>query len=104
MARGGVPYLGGHLAMTVIVPDDLAAFEATLDADAFAAMVDALSPADVLLSIPRFSTESRLALSDALSELGMPLAFDPDDRRDRVPGSHHRSLGRVGAARPASTG
>jgi serpin B len=73
-----LPYLGGELAMTVIVPDDLAAFESSLDADAFAAIVDALSPADVLLSIPRFSTESKLALSDALRELGMPLAFDPD--------------------------
>jgi serpin B len=73
-----LPYLGNELAMTVIVPDDLAAFEASLDADAFASIVDALSPANVLLTIPRFSTESKLMLSDALRELGMPLAFDPD--------------------------
>jgi serine protease inhibitor len=72
-----LPYLGDALAMTVVVPDDLAAFEADLDADAFALMVDALSPADVLLSLPRFSTETKLGLGGALNELGMPAAFDP---------------------------
>jgi serpin B len=72
-----VPYLGDSLAMTVIVPDDLDAFEADLDADAFALMVDALSPADVVLSLPRFSTETKLGLGPALRELGMPAAFDP---------------------------
>src|SRR5690606_9373079 len=71
-------YLGGELAMTVVVPDDMAAFESTLDADVFATIADALAPADIALSIPRFSTESKLMLSDALAELGMPLAFDPD--------------------------
>ena len=73
-----LPYLGNELAMTVIVPDDLAAFESTLDVDAFAAIANALDPTDVALSIPRFSTESKVTLSDVLAELGMPLAFDPD--------------------------
>jgi serpin B len=73
-----LPYLGDELAMTVIVPNDLAAFEADLDADAFAAIVGALSPADVVLSLPRFSTETKLALVETLRRLGMPLALEAD--------------------------
>ena len=73
-----LPYLGGELAMTVIVPDDLAGFESDLDADAFAAIAGALEPANLALALPRFGAESKLALSDALRDLGMPLAVDPD--------------------------
>jgi serpin B len=72
-----LPYLGDALAMTVIVPDDFAAFEAGLDADAFAAIIDELAVNEVALSLPRFSTESKLGLANVLQQLGMPLAFDP---------------------------
>jgi serpin B len=71
-----LPYLGDSLAFTVIVPDDLAAFEAELDADAFGTIVGALSPAEVILSLPRFSTETKLGLADVLGTLGMSAAFD----------------------------
>lgn len=73
-----LPYIGGELAMTVIVPDDLATFEAGLDADAFATITTGLAERQVALSLPRFSAESKLSLADALRALGMPLAFDPD--------------------------
>jgi serpin B len=71
-----LPYLGDALAMTVILPDDLADFEADLDADAFAAIVGAFAPADVALSLPRFSTETKLKLVETLRELGMSAASD----------------------------
>jgi serpin B len=73
-----LPYVGGALAMTIIVPDDLAAFESTLDGDAFAAVVAGLAEREVALSLPRFGTETKAELGDLLTALGMPDAFDPN--------------------------
>ena len=70
-----LPYVGGKLAMLVIVPDDLAAFEATLDQPALAAITDALQTRTVNLALPKFATRSQLSLGDLLSALGMPTAF-----------------------------
>ncbi len=70
-----LPYVGGKLAMLVIVPDDLAAFEATLDQPALAQITDALETRTVNLALPRFATRSQLSLGDLLSALGMPTAF-----------------------------
>lgn len=73
-----LPYVGGSLAMTLIVPDDMAAFEEQLDADSFAALTAALGPHEVDLAVPRFEIETKADLAALLGELGMPLAFDPD--------------------------
>jgi serpin B len=73
-----LPYVGGKLAMLVIVPDDLAAYEADLDDAALAALVDGLGTAHVTLTMPRFGIESRLELADLLGAMGMPTAFDPE--------------------------
>ena len=70
-----LPYVGGKLAMLVIVPDDLAAFEATLDQPALAQITGALETRAVNLALPRFATRSQLSLGDLLSALGMPTAF-----------------------------
>ncbi len=75
-----IPYVGGSLAMTVVVPDDIAAFERALAADSFATIVDALAPAQVALALPRFGIETRTELAPILASLGMPSAFD--DRAD----------------------
>jgi len=72
-----LPYVGGSLAMTVIVPDDLGAFEASLDAEAFAALTSAMTTHSVTLALPKFGLETRTELGPALTALGMPLAFDP---------------------------
>lgn len=72
-----LPYIGGSLAMTIVVPDDLAAFEKTLDAARFAAIVGALKPATVELSLPRFKAETKTDLATVLAGMGMPLAMDP---------------------------
>jgi serpin B len=73
-----VPYVGGRLSMLVIVPDDLAAFEATLDAATLASITGALAEREVQLGLPTFGTESKVDLGDVLTAMGMPTAFDPD--------------------------
>ena len=75
-----IPYVGGSLAMTIIVPADLAAFEAALTADRLAAITASLADAEVALTLPRFSIETKAQLADVLAALGMPSAFD--DRAD----------------------
>jgi serpin B len=86
-----MPYLGSQstrsgadeLAMTIIVPDDLAAFDGQLTAAKLADLTSTLDDGGLLdsrkvdLTLPRFSIESRFDLKEALSALGMPLAFDP---------------------------
>jgi serpin B len=78
-----LPYIGDGLAMMFIVPDDLAAIEASLDDDVFGEIVAALQPGTVELSMPRFSIETETTLKPLLSELGMPTAFT--DRADFSP-------------------
>ena len=86
-----LPYLGSQsaqngsdeLAMTIVVPNDLAAFEKGLTA---ARLVDLTTTKDeggllvsnkVSLTLPRFSIDTRFDLKEALKAMGMPLAFDP---------------------------
>jgi serpin B len=88
------------LAMTLILPDDLAALEQGLTATQLGRIVEALDGQrenlrvtreeevpgadftcptyayEVQLSMPRFSTETRALLRDILTALGMPLVFD----------------------------
>ena len=73
-----LPYVGGSLALDVIVPDDLAAFEAGLTQEGLAELTGALRERTVTLALPRFGIETSAGLADALAALGMPLAFDPD--------------------------
>lgn len=68
-------YVGGKLSMLVILPDDLAAFEAVLDDTTLARIVDGLAPRDVTLGLPKFGAESRLEIRPVLEALGMPTAF-----------------------------
>ena len=76
-----LPYVGGKLSMLVIVPDDLAAFEKTLDGASLAAIVDGLATRHVSdLGLPKFGTESKVELKKVLSAMGMPTAFT--DRAD----------------------
>ncbi len=72
-----LPYVGNQLAMDLIVPDDIAAYTQSLTADSFAQLTAALSTNEVILTMPRFSAETKADLADLLSAMGMPLAFDP---------------------------
>ncbi len=71
-----LPYAGGSLAMTIVVPDDLAAFEGGLDAARFAQITAALKATDVILTLPRFKIEMKSDIAFALAAMGMPVAFD----------------------------
>lgn len=73
-----LPYVGRQLAMLLVLPDDLAAFDASLNAGAFAAITGGLEDRAVFVHLPRFGTESRLDLADILGALGLPTAFTDD--------------------------
>ncbi len=70
-----IPYDGGDLSMTVVVPDNLAAFEQQLTAATFTAISDALTNHSVQLYLPKFKFEAPLPLKGILMELGMTDAF-----------------------------
>ncbi len=72
-----LPYAGGSLAMTIIVPDDLAAFVRGLDAAQLGQITGALATREVDLWLPRFEIQTEADLGETLSALGMPLAFYP---------------------------
>ena len=71
-----LPYVGGSLAMTVIVPEDLAAFEASLSLGALSDITTGLGPRWVNLALPKFGIESKVDLATMLGTMGMPTAFD----------------------------
>ncbi len=74
-----LPYVGGELAMLVILPEPgfLAEFESIfLVTDA----TQYLAPTLVRLRLPRWDTGSTFSLADVLGALGMPTAFT--DRAD----------------------
>ena len=70
-----LPYVGGQLAMTLILPDDPAAFSDGLAGATLAEIAAGLEPAQVTLSLPRFSLETKAELAPLLAALGMPTAF-----------------------------
>jgi serpin B len=73
-----LPYVGGALAMTIFVPDDLGAFVRGLTAEQLANVTADLEPRTVDLSLPKFGFETRAELSDLLAIMGMPSAFDAE--------------------------
>jgi serpin B len=70
-------YTGFRTSMTVIVPDNMASFAASLNASKLASIVSAERAYEVDFTLPRFSTETRLSLADQLEQLGLSGAFDP---------------------------
>ena len=76
-----LPYVGGSLAMTVVLPNDttLAALEADLSPATLARWTAAMHASEVAVSLPRFriATDS-VSLAGALAKLGMGRAFGSD--------------------------
>ena len=74
-----LPYAGGEVAMTILVPDQgkFGEFETSLDAEFLANILDALEYKNVELRMPKFEFETEFFLQDVLREMGMPVAFEP---------------------------
>jgi len=72
-----LPYGGGALSMVVIVPTDLAAFEATLTDKSLEDAIGSITDGGIHLSLPRWTDRTNLTLNDTLAALGMPTAFTP---------------------------
>ena len=73
-----LPYAGGDVSMTVLLPDEgrFNDVESFLDADLVGRVLRELEVRMVRLSMPKFDLESTFDLSDVLAEMGMPNAFD----------------------------
>lgn len=65
------------MSMLVILPDaaQFGAFEASLSAERVQGIVDALQPADIDLTLPKFEYDAGLDLTETLADMGMPAAF-----------------------------
>jgi serpin B len=72
-----LPYVGGTVAMLLLVPDagQFNQIEAGLDAGGLETILDGLQSTDVILKMPRFTVESSFSLGDTLANMGMPDAF-----------------------------
>jgi len=75
-----LPYKGERIRMVILLPapGEFQAFEQSLDAGRFQAIVDSLQSEEIKLYLPRFSYRSSLELEKTLADMGMPDAFDPD--------------------------
>lgn len=72
-----LPYRGAPTSMLVVLPDaaGFEEFEASLSAERVQGIVDALQPADVDLTLPKFEYDADLDLTTTLADMGMPAAF-----------------------------
>ena len=72
-----LPYDGNELSMVVVMPDQgqFGAFEGNFNAARAKAIVDGLQPANLALSLPKFSFTSKFTLAKQFKELGMKDAF-----------------------------
>ncbi|OGN97693.1 MAG: serine protease [Chloroflexi bacterium RBG_13_51_36] len=74
-------YDGGELSMVALLPEsgEFQAFEETLNAQQVSDIIAGLRLTQVTLTMPKFEFESEFSLNDALSEMGMPIAFSEGD-------------------------
>ena len=73
-----LPYDGGELFMTVLLPDEgrFHEFERVLDAALLSRVRQDIENRQLRLAMPRFDLEASLDLADTLEEMGMTNAFD----------------------------
>ena len=88
--------------MTIAMPDDIAAFLATADSDAWAQLAGAASFGPVVLDLPKWEAATTADLSAPLTALGLTVPGGDypgdhggrDGRCRRPRGEHHRRRGR----------
>jgi serpin B len=77
-----LPYRGGQLALTIVMPAPLGldSFEKSLDAPAFAKIVQSLAPIETDLTLPKLALGGNvISLKEMLTSMGMIDAFGPAD-------------------------
>ena len=76
-----LPYLGGELAITIVMPDDgtWAAYEAGLSADSLGAVLAALERRAISLSLSKWTSRRSLTLNETLGALGVRQAFSQSE-------------------------
>ena len=74
-----LPYADGITSLVVIIPESgsFSEFERNLGADELAAILAALSPHSVRITLPKFTFKSELDLEKTLPSLGLTDAFRP---------------------------
>lgn len=68
----------GDFSMIAVRPDDLQAFETTLDTDFVERLVNEAVPTSVALGFPRIEVSDRVRLSEIAGPLGLDALFQPD--------------------------
>jgi serpin B len=76
-----LPYRETDMSMVFVLPDRgrFAEIEGSLSAEFMADLVAKLESQRVWIKLPKFSFESSFGLTDTLSDMGMPNAFDEAD-------------------------
>jgi serpin B len=72
-----LPYDGSELSMVILLPDEgeFEAFEGSLDVELADGIINDMEYRQVALAMPKFEFESEFSLAEALSAMGMPIAF-----------------------------
>jgi serpin B len=90
-----LPYEGGGMSMVVVVPSDLAAFEAGLDAASLDDLLGRIKEGGIHLSLPRFSFSTHASLVGPLQAMGVASAFGGGADFSRMTGGTGLSVGAV---------
>lgn len=75
-----MPYAGKNLSMVILLPDKtdgITELEKNLTSVKLAQWLGKIRSPEVIVSVPRFKTESSFSLADMLTALGMKEAFSP---------------------------
>jgi serpin B len=78
-----LPYIGGRIAMTVLLPKDatgMARVQKQIAEDGWDAMIGQTAAQEVVVGLPRFEMSASLDLNEPLQKLGMRTAFVRGDR------------------------
>jgi serpin B len=72
-----LPYDGSELSMVILLPDEgeFEALEGSLDVELADSIMNDIEYRQVALTMPKFEFESEFSLAEALSAMGMPIAF-----------------------------
>jgi len=90
-------YDGNELSMVILLPEagNFQAFEEGLQAQQVDAIISALQPTEVTLTMPQFEFDSEFSLKDTLAGMGMPIAFSSDADFSGMTGNRELSISDV---------